>query len=330
MPVLGVVPGPVVDGAVALPRVIGAPARGRQAVETAFVLSGGGNRGACQVGMLRALAERGVRPDLIVGSSIGAVNAAFYAGLPTVEGTYLAAELWRTITTNDVFPRGRFNGAWRYVERRPSVYPIEGLAKVVGGFLRFDQMEEAKVPLTVVATRFSDGVETWLSEGPALTSILASAALPGVFPAVEHEGARYIDGGVLDNAPLSVALAAGARRIYLLLCGGVDSRPVEVERPYEAMLAAFGLSSRARLRRDLAAVPDDVEVVVLAEPGADSLFWQDFSRGEELVERGYRDARTVLDDLDEMLSRPPGAAPGRGRHLGTRMLNSWRRPARSE
>jgi NTE family protein len=262
--------------------------------------------------MLRALCERGIMPDLLVGSSIGAVNAAFFAGQPTLEGTYLAAEMWRTVATKDVFPKGRLHGSWRFVERREAVYPIEGLRRLVHSFLRFERLEDSVVPLTVVVTRLDDGVEEWLTEGPALEAVVASAALPAIFPAVEREGSRYIDGGVVDNTPLSVALAAGARRIYVLLCGGVNSRLVEYERPYEAMLVAFGLSIRTRLRRDLAAVPDDVDVVVLEQSGVEEILWQDFSHTEELLERGYLDARVVLDRTEAQI------AERRGTRLGTR------------
>jgi NTE family protein len=314
MPVFGVAPMPFVEGSIphGLPIAgsVGLPSRGPHPVETAFVFSGGGNRGACQVGMLRALCERGIVPDLVVGSSIGAVNAAFFAGQPTLEGTYLAAEMWRAVATNDVFPKGRLHGSWRFVERREAVYPIEGLRRLVRSFLRFDRLEDSLVPLTVVVTRLDDGVEEWLTEGPALEAVVASAALPAIFPSVEREGNRYIDGGVVDNTPLSVALAAGAHQIYVLLCGGVNSRLIDYERPYEAMLVAFGLSIRTRLRRDLAAVPDDVDVIVLEQSGVEEILWQDFSHTEELLERGYLDARVVLDRAEEQIAERRGTRPG--------------------
>ena len=260
--------------------------------------------------MLRALCERGIVPDLLVGTSIGAVNASFFAGHPTLEGTYLAAEMWRAVASNDVFPKGRLHGSWRFVERREAVYPIEGLRRLVRSGLRFDRLEDSAVPLTVVVTRLDDGVEEWLTEGPALEAVLASAALPAIFPSVVRGGSRYIDGGVVNNTPLSVALAAGARRIYVLLCGAVNHRLVEYGRPYEAMLVAFGLSIRTRLRRDLAAVPDDVDVVVLEQSGVEEIFWQDFSRAEELLERGYLDARVVLDRAEEQIAARHGTRPG--------------------
>jgi len=264
-------------------------------VETAFVLGGGGNRGAVQVGMLRALVERRVVPDLVVGTSIGAVNAAAFAGSPTIEGVYLAADVWRRIAAEEVFPRSRFHGTWRFVERREAVYPIDGLRKVVEGFLRFELLEESPVPIVVVAARLDDGAEEWFVEGPALESVLASAALPGLYPAVEIGGTHYFDGGVLNNVALSAALAAGARRVFVMLCGPVEVRIPTFNRPYEAMLAAFSLALRGRLKRDLSLVGPDVDVVVIEEPAVGGIDPDDFSRTEELIDSGYQSARDVLD-----------------------------------
>jgi NTE family protein len=282
-------------------------------VETAFVLAGGGNRGAVQVGMLRALSERGITPDLLVGTSIGAINAAAFAGAPTIEGVYLAGDLWRRIVTEDVFPRGRFDGTWRFLQRREAVYPIDGLRKVVRGCLRFDRLEDSPIPLVVVATRLEDGAEEWLTEGPALEAVLASAALPGLYPPVELSGSHYFDGGVVDNVPLSVALSAGARQVFVLLCGPVDISVPIFTRPYEAMFAAFSVALTGRLKRDLAAVGPDLDVVVFeglrtggrVEPG-------DFSKTEEWIDQGYQTARDVLDGYDEVLQVRGGGTHGLG------------------
>jgi NTE family protein len=282
-------------------------------IETAFVLAGGGNRGAVQVGMLRALTERGVAPDLLVGTSIGAINAAAFAGSPTIEGVYLAADVWRRILAEDVFPRGRFHGTWRYLERREAVYSSDGLRKVIGGFLRFEQLEDSPIPLVVVAARLEDGAEEWLNEGPALDCVLASAALPGLFPVMELGGSHYFDGGVLDNVPVSAALAAGARRVFVLMCGSLDLTLPIFARPYEAMFAALNMALHARLKRDLALVGPDVDVVVFEAQGVASVEVSDFSKTEELIEHGYQTARDVLDAYDEAVrlrrARPTPSHP---------------------
>jgi NTE family protein len=270
-------------------------------VHTAFVLGGGGNRGAVQVGMLRALSERGIAPDLVVGTSIGAINAAAFAGSPTIEGVYLAADVWRRIVAEDVFPRGRFDGTWRFLQRREAVYPIDGLRKVVRGFLRFERVEDSPVPLVVVATRLEDGAEEWITEGPAVEAVLASAALPGLYPQVELGGFHYFDGGVLDNVALGAALSAGARRVFVLLCSPVGMSLPVFSRPYEAMFGAFSVALGGRLKRDLAAVGSQVDVVVFEGRTTGGFEPSDLSRTEEWIEQGYRTARDVLDGYDETI-----------------------------
>jgi NTE family protein len=285
-------------------------------IDTAFVLGGGGNRGAVQVGMLRALTERGIVPDLLVGTSIGAINAVAFAGSPTIEGVYLGADVWRRILAAEVFPRGRFHGTWRFLERREAVYSSDGLRKVIGGFLRFERVEDSPIPLVVVAARLEDGVEEWINEGPALECVLASAALPGVFPVMEVGGSHYFDGGVLDNVPVSVALAAGARRVFLLLCGSVDVTLPVFARPYEAMFAGLNMALHARLKRDLALIGPDVDVVVLEAHGIASLDVSDFSKTEELISRGYQTARDVLDAYDETVRARDAARVAGSRRAG--------------
>jgi NTE family protein len=277
---------------------------------TAFVFAGGANRGACQVGMLKALAERGIRADLVTGTSVGAINAAGYVGRPTMEGIYLAQSIWRGLSTEDIFPRGRLHGSWRFVEKRDAVFPISGLRKVIEGFLRFERLEDALIPLTVVASRVADGAEQWFTAGAAVDAVLASAALPAVFSAVEASGSKFIDGGLMNNVPITPALAAGARRIFVLLCGAINHPMTETRRPFEALLSAFDLALIARLRRDLASIPPDVDVIVFEQPGLQHIDWQDFSHTEELIESGYRAARDLLDHYQEIEAAAAGGDRG--------------------
>ena len=291
---------------------------------TALVLAGGGNRGACQVGMLHALVERGISAHLVVGTSVGAINAAGYAGAPNMEGVEHATRVWKRLSVDDIFPRGRLHGVWRFVEKRRSVFAATGLEQLVRGFLRFERLEDAMVPLVVVTTRVADGAEVWMTEGPAAEAVLASAALPGLYPPVELGAHRYVDGGVLNNAPLSVALAAGAKRVYLLLCGTIRSAPRDPQRPFEALLSAFNTSLHARIRRDLAAVPDDVDVIVVEAAGLSHIGWEDFTRTEELIEHGYNAACAVFDRYAEAAAGEPverGAVP-EGATRGIRLTRS--------
>ena len=320
MPVYGLPPSTYRDGGVARPE----PSWPRRPVETAVVLGGGGNKGAAQVGMMRALVEVGVEPDLLVGTSIGAINGAAFAGMPTLDGVYLAADVWRRLAAADVFPRRRFQGTWRFLDKRASVFPTAGLRSIVAGSLRFERLEDAPVPLLVVATRLEDGKEEWFTEGPALDAIMASAVLPGLYPAVEMGGYRYFDGGVLDNVALSAALSSGASRIYVLLCGRVDAASPRFSRPFEVMFAAFTLALGARIRRELAAVPPEVDVVVIEQPGTAIFDPLDFSRTDELIDSGYRAARDVLAEYER--ERRLGAGSGeRGARGRLRRVTTRRR-----
>lgn len=318
MPVYGLSPESYADGGVIRPDG-GFPGR---PVETAIVLGGGGNRGAAQVGMLRGLVESGVEPDLIVGTSIGALNGAAFAASPTIEGVYLAAEVWRRIGVSDVFPRSRLHGMWRFLEKRPSVFSMDPLRHLVSSYLRFELLEESSVPLLLIATRLEDGKEEWFTEGPAIEAIMASAALPGMYPSVEIAGRHYFDGGVLDNVGISAALAYGAKRIFVLLCGRVDAPAPRFTRPFEAMYSAFTLALGARVRRDLASVPPDVDVVVIELPGAAMFDPQDFSRTDDLIEEGYQLARIALDGYSAGLPGGPGLRRRRRRSQAPRA--TWR------
>jgi NTE family protein len=279
-------------------------------VPTAFVLAGGGNRGAYQIGMLRALAERGITADIVVGCSVGAINAVSYTSQPTIEGIHLAGEVWRGLTGEYVFTRDRLHGTWRFLARRESVFAATGLQSLLDRVLRFDRIEDSSIPLVVVATRARDAAEHWFTAGPAANVVLASAALPAVFAPVEVNGERFVDGGIVNNAPISAALRAGARRIFVLLCSNVRHRFATTERPFEALLTAFDMGLAARLRRDLATIGDQAEVIVLEPQDAPRPDWQDFSQTDVLIEQGYDDARDILDAY--FARSRPAAAAGNG------------------
>jgi NTE family protein len=189
-------------------------------VTTAFVLSGGGSLGAVQVGMLQALAERDVSPDVLIGTSAGAINAAYVAGHGggpvALEGL---AGIWRGLRRRQVFPLDPLRHLAAMAGRRSSLCPNGNLRRLIEAHLPYRNLEDAKIPLHVVVTNLLSGEELLLGEGDALSAILASAAIPGVLPPVEREGLVLVDGGVADNAALSQAVALGADEIYVLPAG---------------------------------------------------------------------------------------------------------------
>ncbi len=283
--------------------------RPRRKPRTAFVLSGGGNLGAIQVGMLRALAERDIVPDIVLGCSVGALNGASYSAQPDLVGIRRMESHWRAIGTPNLMPSTRIPGALQLVRKGESMHRSDGLRKTIVDFLgsrdRFDQLA---LPFQCVATEVAGAVERWFSEGPLIEPILASAALPAVYPMVTIDGRRYLDGGVVNNVPVARAVELGAKRIYVLHVG-LHGRPqAEVRRPIDSALIAYWIARNSRLARDLAALPKAVEAVVLPPGDRPELRYDDFTQTEELMQQGYVGASTYLAELAEAEASEPRLA----------------------
>ncbi|MHB8431717.1 MAG: patatin-like phospholipase family protein [Acidimicrobiales bacterium] len=261
---------------------------------TALVLAGGGTRGAVQIGMLQVLAEHNFVPDRIYGCSVGAVNGTAYAADPSREWVEHMTEVWLALDRDRVYPQGRLHGPWAYVRQRDSVYPNSGLRSIVEDGVPYDRLEDATIPVEVVATSLTDGRERWFTYGPVVDAVLASSAVPAIFPPVEIDGERYIDGGVVNNVPIRRAIDVGATRIVVLLCTPPTYVPVVPRRPAESILNALWIAVHARFARDISHLPPGVEVIVCSgtEPG-DREF-DDFSTTEKLIAEGRREAEEVV------------------------------------
>jgi NTE family protein len=262
---------------------------------TAFVLAGGGSRGAVQVGMLEELVRRGIRADRVFGASVGAINGAAYAGNPTLEGIERMATVWLSVTGTDIFPRGTFDGPWAFFQKRAAVHANAGLRAIIEAGIDYENLEDAAIPIEVVTTSLTDGRERWITHGPAVEAILASSAIPSIFPPVTIDGDVLVDGGVVNNVPITRALAAGCDRIYVLLCGPLHYHPRPPRRPAEAALTAFFVAVHARFVRELALLPPGAEVVVFSGGGDPSGQYRDFSATAALIEEGRAEVADVLD-----------------------------------
>jgi NTE family protein len=185
---------------------------------TAFVFAGGGSLGAVEVGMLKALVAHGLGADLVVGASVGAINAAYYAGRPTVAGMDALDAVWRKLETKDVFPFSPVKGFFGFIGWQDAFVDPGPLERVLRR-IPYERIEDATLPCHIVATDVLDGGEVVLSSGPVVPALQASAAIPGVFPPVEHEGRTLFDGGVASNTPLATAIEKGARRVIVLPTG---------------------------------------------------------------------------------------------------------------
>ncbi len=269
---------------------------------TAFVLGGGGNLGSIQVGQLKALFERGIRPDVVIGCSVGALNGAGIADDPTVEGAARLEKLWLQLAGNDIFPASKLGrGPWRFVRNGLAAYDDSGLRQLVG-WLRYNTFEEAKLPLWIVATSLREGLEKWFSHGDVHQALLASTAIPGVFPPVTVDGEEYIDGGVVNNVPLSKAYELKARKVYVLDVGNMEKERPTAKRPYEVLMQAVSIARAHRYRIERENVPDKVDLVRLPAPDVGKLRFDDFTRSAELIERAYLASCAHLDNSAHAVS----------------------------
>ncbi len=264
--------------------------------KTAFVLGGGGNLGAVQVGQLKALFTNGIIPDVVIGCSVGALNGAAIAGEPTLDEVDRLAELWKRLGREDIFPSSRLGrGPWMFVRNGLSAFSDHGLQKVLDGWLRFRLFEETAIPFWAVATSLRSGREHWFHSGDIRQPLLASTALPGVFPPVSIDGDTYIDGGVVNNVPVSKAYELKAKRVYVLDVGNLARERPDPKRPYEVLMQAVSIARASRLRIDQENVPEGVRMIRM--PGVDTgkLRFDNFSRSAELIEKSYRASMGFLN-----------------------------------
>lgn len=270
--------------------------RGASTGTIAFVLSGGGNQGVAQVGMLQALLERGIVPDVVVGTSAGAINGAAVASHPTLDGVEQLAEVWRSIRGEDVFPGGTFSRAWNVLRRSDHLFANDGLKAIID-HIPVDEFDHLAVPLRVVVTDFDTGEELVIAAGPVRPALLASASLPGVFPPVRHGGRTLIDGGVVNNVPLRHALSGPVDRVFVLnVTGAVADAPPRY--PLDVTLRAFAIARNRRYQLDREHAPGWVEIVELPRPDdGRSIF--DFSGGETIIEEAHALATRHLDMLEQ-------------------------------
>jgi NTE family protein len=267
----------------------------RAAVRTAFVLAGGGSLGAVQAGMLRALLSHGVTPDLIVGTSVGAINGAYLAASPTAAGVARLETLWRGLRRRDVFPVS-LRSLIGLAGRRNYMVDPSGLRRILEAHLPYRHLEEAAVPLHVVATDLLGGAVVRLSAGPVVEAVLASCAIPAAFPPVRI-GAQYLmDGAVASNTPVRTAMELGATRLVVLPTGYACA----LERPPRGalglMLHAITLLTARQLAGDLERYGGEVEIITLPPLCPLAVSPYDFSRGGELIERAAVQTQRWLRD----------------------------------
>jgi len=267
--------------------------------KTAFVLAGGGSFGAIQVGMMHALAANGVTPDMVVGSSVGALNGAYYAGDPTLKGVSQLETIWRGLRRADVFPL-TLRTLLGFVWRRDFLISHDGIQKLIDDNLPYRNLQDAKLPVHIVTTDVVSGNSVVISDGPADQAIIASTAIPGAFAPVHYKDLYLADGAISSNTPIKVAVAKGARRLIILPTGyacAVEKPPIGA---VANALHALTLLIARQLVNDLENLSPDIEYFVVPPlcPLVGSPY--DFSRSSEHIERAIRttDAWLKKDGLE--------------------------------
>lgn len=268
----------------------------------AFVLGGGGVRGAVEIGMLRALLERGIRPDVVVGTSIGAINGALVARDPTPAVIEPLSRAWMSPEADAVYGESLVRQFGRLMKTRTHLSSPEPLRELLttalGATTRF---EDLVVPLRVVAANVERAAERVFESGPLIEAILASSAVPGLLPAVEIDGEHYIDGGIVNSIPIEQALTAGATTVYVLQVGRVETPLVAPRSLVDAARVAFEIARRHRFARDLATLPPGVDLHVLPSGGEldgdDSLMsYRRMATVQKRIDRAFEATWAYLDD----------------------------------
>ena len=273
---------------------------------TAFVLGGGGILGAVEVGMLRALFERGITPDLVLGTSVGAVNGAMVAREPRLPVIDRLTDLWtQTAASRDVYGDRPLRTVRRAVSTGTHIYSAKPLTQRLVDALGDTTFADLEVTFQVCAASIERSAEHWFESGPLVPAIVASAAVPGLLPPAEVETEfgveHFLDGGLVNSIPVGRAVALGATRVFVLQVGRID-RPLSVpRRPWDVARVSFEVARRHRFTRELAEIPDDVEAHVLPAAGTSSkddsmLAFRDFSSVQRRIDATYDASLAYLDE----------------------------------
>ena len=269
----------------------------------AFVMGGGGRWGAVEVGMLQALVEADIHPDLVLGTSIGAFNGSVIADRPGEVGVKRLVDLWQSLSEADVFRGALIDRIVNVATLQPAIHKTEELQLVlehVHGTGK--QIEDLEIPFQCVAASIEKSGEHWFTEGPLLDAILASAAVPALFPPVEIDGEHFYDGGLVNSVPLDRAVKLGAEVIYVLQVGRIEAPLRPPERLHESALIAFEIARRHMFARALQNMPSDVELHVLPSGNPVSfddrrqIKWKDIGNTSQLVEGAYVATREYLTE----------------------------------
>jgi NTE family protein len=271
-------------------------------MKIAFVLGGGGRWGAVEVGMLRALDESGIRPDLILGTSIGALNGSVIADQPGAAGVARLEELWVEIAQTDILQGRRFDRFKNAAALRPALHDTSEMRRLLEHAHTPDRrIEDLVVPFQCVAASIERAAEHWFVSGPLIEALLASSAVPALFPPVEIGGEHFYDGGLVNSVPLARAVELGASEVYVLQVGRIESQLRPPKRLYEAALISFEIARRHRFTTAVENLPEGIDLHLLpsgnvvAFDDTRQLKWRDVSASGGLIDGAYKASLEYLE-----------------------------------
>ncbi|BFU42585.1 patatin-like phospholipase family protein [Krasilnikovia sp. MM14-A1004] len=265
----------------------------------AFVLGGGGVLGAVEVGMLRALFRAGYTPDVVVGTSIGAVNGALVAADPSEAVTDRLVQLWSSPEAADVYGDSIARQLRRFAARTHLHSPLPLRRLLENELGEQATFADLKVPFRCCAASIERAAEHWFDSGPLVDAVLASSSVPGLLPPMQIEGEHFVDGGIVNSIPIGEAVRIGAKLIFVLQVGRIE-RPLTVpRRPWEVAQVAFEIARRHRFARETAALPGDVRLHVLPTGGGESRddspwAYRDMAAIGRRISRAYTATRRYL------------------------------------
>ncbi len=280
--------------------------------DTAFVLGGGGHLGAYEVGMLRALLEAGIKPDLILGTSVGAINGSVLAADPTEQSVERLTQLWTGLSTGGIFDANLLTRLGTAARTRTHMYSNAVLRRMLESDLPVSRIEELAVPFQCVAASIERAAEHWFTKGPIADAVLASCAVPGLLPPVAFEGEHFLDGGLVNSVPVGRAVALGARTIYVLHVGRLEQPLRPPRRAWEVAAVAFEIARRHRYASDMADLPHGIKVHLLPTGAATdrTATWSQYMRyrafndTENRIRTAYAASCAYLDSARQNRGRP--------------------------
>ena len=231
--------------------------------KTAFVLSGGGLLGSTQVGMLHALLERDIHPDLILGASIGALNGAGFAQNPTMDGVHDLTQLWLDVVDRKPFSGSVIERVSTLAKQKVAIFDNSELKLLLEQKMKFKNIEELPIQFQCVAASIERAAETWFERGEIVPAVLASAAAPGIYPPVKIDNEHYFDGGIVNPIPVDRARKLGATRIFVLQVGRIEQALTIPTNPIGSALTALEVARRARFNAAFAKAEETIEMHLL-------------------------------------------------------------------